>query len=230
MQTSVVIPTLNEEANIGEVLKELPMEFVSEVIVVDGGSQDRTPQIAAAGGAKVLLERRPGYGRACAAGAAHAAGDIVVFMDGDGADDPRQLPDLLRPIQEGQADMVLGSRLKMEITPGAMPWHQRFGNRLSAWLFRLLYGLPLTDLSPFRAIYREKLLALGTLEMTYGYPTEMIAKAARQGWRIVEVPVRYRPRSGGSSKISGTLRGTFLATYFILKTILQYAGKQGEHR
>jgi hypothetical protein len=112
--------------------------------------------------------------------------------------------------------MVLGSRLAEEIAPGAMPWHQRFGNRLAAWLIRHLYGLPLTDLSPFRAVSRELLLGLGMEEMTYGWPTEMIVKAARQRWRIVETPVRYRPRLGGRSKISGTVRGTVLATYYTI--------------
>jgi hypothetical protein len=104
-----------------------------------------------------------------------------------------------------------------------MPWHQRFGNWLSASLFRLLYGLPITDLSPFRAVLRSKLIELDMQEMTYGWPTEMIAKAARGGWSIIEVPVDYRPRLGGKSKISGTLRGTFLATYYILSTIFKYS-------
>ena len=147
----------------------------------------------------------------------------MAFLDADGADDPAQLPDLLAPILAGQADLVLGSRLAGEIAPGAMPWQQRFGNRLAAWLIRRLYGLPLTDLSPFRAVGRASLLRLEMEEMTYGWPTEMIVKAARAGWRVVEAPVRYRPRLGGRSKISGTLRGTVLAAYYILRTIFRYA-------
>ncbi len=226
MRVSVVIPALNEEESIPEVLAEIPTNLVSEVLVVDGGSEDNTVRIAREHGAKVIEEPRRGYGRACAAGAAGASGEVIVFLDADGADDPSQIRSLLVPIRTGKADMVLGSRLAGEITAGAMPWHQRFGNWFSSRLFRVLYGLPLTDLAPFRAVQREKLLDLGMQEMTYGWPTEMIAKAACRGWRIVEVPVRYRARMGGKSKISGTFRGTILATYFILTTIFRYAWKR----
>ncbi|MGD2157606.1 MAG: glycosyltransferase family 2 protein [Anaerolineales bacterium] len=222
MSTSVIIPALNEEQSLGAVLEAIPPESVAQIIVVDGGSTDGTVAVAEAAGAKVIHEPQRGYGRACAAGLAHASGEFIVFMDADGADDPTQIPDLLAPLLEGRADLVLGSRLAGDISPGAMPWHQRVGNRLSAWLLRVLYGLPISDLSPFRALRREKLLRLGMVEMTYGWPTEMIAKAARRGWRIVELPVRYRPRLGGHSKISGTIRGTVLSTYYILKTIFKY--------
>ena len=161
MSVSVIIPTLNEEASIGQVLAAIPPGSVDEVIVVDGGSCDRTTEIAQAGGARVICEPERGYGRACATGVDAAQGDIVAFLDGDGADDPTQLPDLLAPILAGQADMVLGSRLAGRMATNAMPWHQRFGNWLAAWLIRPLYNLPLTDLSPFRAVDRDKLLALG---------------------------------------------------------------------
>lgn len=224
MAVSVVIPALDEEESIGWVLAAIPQDVVDEIIVVDGGSTDDTAAIAQAAGARVIFEPRRGYGRACAVGLAAASGDIVTFLDGDGADDPGQIPDLLAPILLGEADMVLGSRLAGEMPIDAMPWHQRFGNRLAARLIRWLYGLPVTDLSPFRAVKRESLLALGMEDMTHGWPTEMIVKAARNGWRIVEVPVRYRPRLGGTSKISGTVRGTVLATYCILRTILGYVG------
>jgi glycosyltransferase involved in cell wall biosynthesis len=223
MRVSLVIPALDEEESIGHVLAAIPTELIHEVIVVDGGSKDDTVAIAHAAGAQVVHERRPGYGRACAAGVGAAEGEILLFLDADGADDPSQIPELLRPFTAGQADMVLGSRLAGEVAPGAMPWHQRFGNWLSAWLIRRLYGLPLTDLSPFRAVNRERLLGLKMQEMTYGWPTEMIVKAARQRWRVVEVPVHYRRRLGGQSKISGTLRGTVLATWYILCTIFRYA-------
>jgi len=223
MRTSVIIPALNEEESIEQVLAAIPAQSVSEVIVVDGGSGDDTVAIAQAAGAQVVHEPRRGYGRACSAGVVTATGDIVLFLDADGADDPRQIPDLVAPILGGQVDMVLGSRLAREMMPGAMPWHQRFGNWLAAWLIRRLYGLPLTDLSPFRAVRRASLLTLGMEEMTFGWPTEMIVKAARRGWRVVEIPVRYRRRLGGHSKISGTVRGTVMATYFILWTILRHS-------
>lgn len=221
MRASLVIPAFNEAESIGAVLSEIPPYTVEEVIVVDGGSHDSTAAIARSHGASVILEPRRGYGLACDAGMRAAVGEIVVFMDADGANDPAKIEILLEPLQAGQADMVLGSRLAGEITKGAMPWHQRTGNWLAASLFRSLYALPITDLAPFRAVDREKLLALDLREMTYGWPTEMIAKAARQGWRIREVPVRYRPRLGGDSKISGTFKGTLLATYFILTTIIR---------
>jgi glycosyltransferase involved in cell wall biosynthesis len=227
MRTSVITPALNEEESIGQVLAAVPTGVTDEVIVVDGGSSDGTVVVAQAAGARVVLEPRRGYGRACATGIAAAQGDIVLFLDADGADDPSQIPELLAPILAGRADMVLGSRLAGEIAAGAMPWHQRFGNWLAAWLIRRLYGLPLTDLSPLRAVRRQSLLELGMEEMTYGWPTEMIVKAARRGWRVVEIPARYRPRLGGRSKISGTLRGTALATYYILWTIFRHSVKRG---
>jgi glycosyltransferase involved in cell wall biosynthesis len=220
---SVVIPALNEEASIAVVLAAIPLDAVGEIVVVDGGSSDRTVEIAQAGGARVICEPRRGYGRACAAGVVAVESDVIVFLDADGADDPMQIPELLAPILAGRADMVLGSRMSGEMAADAMPRHQRFGNWLSAWFIRRLYGLPITDLAPFRAVDREKLLSLEMSEMTYGWPTEMIVKAARRGWRVVELPARYRPRLGGRSKISGTLKGTLLATYYILWTIFRYA-------
>jgi glycosyltransferase involved in cell wall biosynthesis len=223
MAVSVIIPAWNEAESIAAVLAEISPELVTEVLVVDGGSNDGTPHIAAQSGARVLYESRRGYGRACATGADAAIGDILVFLDADGADDPRHLPDLLAPIQAYTADMVLGSRLAGRIQPGAMPWHQRSGNWLSAVLIQQLYGLRLTDLSPFRAVRKSKLSELNMQEMTYGWPTEMIVKAARRRWRLTEVPVDYRPRLGGQSKISGTVKGTILATYFIMKVIARYA-------
>ena len=223
MRISVVIPALNEGQTIGSVLAAIPRQAELEILVVDGGSVDGTKEVAQASGARVIAEPRRGYGRACAAGVAAALGEVLVFMDADGADDPRYLPELLSPLFNGRAQMVLGSRLGGSIDPGAMPWHQRLGNWCSAQLMRHLYGLSLTDLSPFRAVLREKLQELDMQEMAYGWPTEMIAKAAQHGWRILEIPVTYRRRSGGRSKISGTFQGTMLAAYDILRTIVRYS-------
>ncbi|MBN2501222.1 MAG: glycosyltransferase family 2 protein, partial [Anaerolineales bacterium] len=178
LTVSVVIPALNEAASIGAVLAAIPSTSVAEVIVVDGGSTDDTVAIARQAGARVMTEKQRGYGRACATGVAASSSNVVIFLDADGADDPTQIEKLLVPILSAEADMVLGSRLAGEIAPGAMPWHQRFGNWLSALLFRVLYCLPITDLSPFRAITRVALLELDMREMTYGWPTEMIAKAS----------------------------------------------------
>jgi glycosyltransferase involved in cell wall biosynthesis len=223
MQVSVILPALNESETIAQVLAAIPRMEGLEILVVDGGSTDGTPQIAGMNGARVVIEPRRGYGRACHTGMLEARGEILAFLDADGADDPLQLPAIVGPLLQGEAEMVLGSRLAGVIQPGAMPWHQRAGNWLAARLIRQLYHLPLTDLSPFRAVLKRDLLLLNMQEMTYGWPTEMIVKAARRGWRILEVPVTYRPRLGGKSKISGTLRGTLLAACFILGTILRYA-------
>lgn len=219
----MIIPTLNEAETLAGVLAAIPGSGVGEILVIDGCSTDGTPAIAEAGGARVISEIRRGYGRACASGLSAARGEIVVFMDADGADDPRCLPELVAPLVGGQAEMSLGSRLAGVIEAGAMPWHQEAGNRLCAWLIRRLYRLDITDLSPLRAVLREELLKLDLQEMTYGWPTEMIVKAARCGWRIREIPVQYHRRQGGRSKISGTWRGSLLATYHILNTILRYA-------
>lgn len=226
MRTSVIIPAINEGESLGQVLVAIDRSQVDEIILVDGGSTDNTVAVAEASSAKVILEPRPGYGRACATGVANAAGDILVFMDADGADDPHQILNLIGPILSGEVDLVLGSRIAGNIATGAMPWHQRFGNWLSAKIIQVLYGLPITDLSPFRAVLYSKLLELDMIEMSYGWPTEMITKAARNGWKIVEIPVNYYPRLAGKSKISGTLKGTILATYFILSTIIKYARKE----
>jgi glycosyltransferase involved in cell wall biosynthesis len=196
------------------------------VVVVDNGSTDRTAEVAQQAGAVVVWEPRAGYGYACAAGVQAAGGRdarILVFLDADGSFDPAQISDLLAPIEAAQADLVLGSRPAGGMEPGAMPPHARFGNWLVARLMRLLYGLRVTDLGPFRAIRAGLLAQLDMHEMTYGWPTEMMVKAARHGARVVEVPVRYRVRRGGRSKVSGTVRGTILATYAILFVTLRYA-------
>jgi glycosyltransferase involved in cell wall biosynthesis len=219
---SVVIPTHNEAQAIERVLADLPSELTTEVIVVDSNSNDGTPEIAANMGARVLREPRRGYGRACLTGLENAnAPDVVVFLDGDYSDRPSELPILLAPIMEGRADITFGSRLGKQRIPGALPWHAVFGNRLAANLIRILYGLKISDLGPFRAGRVEVLRALALEEITYGWAVEMILKGAMAGFRVVEVPVSYYPRIG-TSKISGTLKGTVGAAWFILSLIVRY--------
>lgn len=222
MRVSVIIPTHNEAEAIGHVLPDLPSELVTEVIVVDSNSTDGTPDLARKMGARVIQEPRRGYGRACLTGLANAQNpDVVVFLDGDYSDRPAELPVILAPIIEGRADITLGSRFGSKSSPGAVPWHQSFGNRLAAGLIRLLYGVNVTDLGPFRAARAEVLRALVLEETTYGWAVEMILKAAVARFRIVEVPVSYYPRIG-KSKISGTLKGTMGAAWFILSRIVRY--------
>ncbi len=222
MRVSVIIPTHNEAQAIGRVLVDLPSNLVTEVIVVDSNSNDGTREVAAKLGARVLQEPRRGYGRACLTGlAAVNAPDVVVFLDGDYSDRPSELPILLAPITEGRADIALGSRLQERRSVGALPWHQVFGNRLAAGLIRSLYRLEITDLGPFRAGRADVLGALGLEETTYGWAVEMILKGALAGYRVIEVPVSYYPRIG-KSKISGTLKGTIGAGWFILSLIVRY--------
>jgi len=228
VKITVIIPALNEGNNIRRLVHEIPRDAASSVvvIVVDNGSTDHTADEARAAGAQVVAEPRRGYGYACAAGVeAIDAADVVVFMDGDGSFDPAELPHLIAPLADGRADLVLGSRVMGGIEPGAMPPHQQFGNRLVSRLMGWLYGIRVTDLGPYRAIRLERLRALHMREMTFGWPTEMMVKTARQRARIVEVPVTYRKRWSGRSKVSGTLRGTLLATYYILGVMLRYAAR-----
>jgi glycosyltransferase involved in cell wall biosynthesis len=221
MRVTVVIPTYNEAGSIARVLDEIPSALVTEVLVVDGGSTDGTAEIAAAHGARVIIETRRGYGRACLLGLARAdSPETVVFLDGDYSDRPSELGRIVEPIREGRADVVLGSRLAGGLAPGAMPWHAVLGNRLAATLIRWLYGIPLTDLGPFRAARYQVLRALDLSEQTYGWAVEMVTRGARRGYRVMEVPVSYHPRIG-VSKISGTFRGTMGAAFCILAGIVK---------
>jgi len=222
VRVSVVIPTHNEAQSIGRVLADLPADIVTEVWVVDSNSTDGTPEIAAKMGARVLHEPLRGYGRACLTGLAAAnSPDVVVFLDGDYSDRPDELPLLLAPIIEKRADITLGSRLQAQHSADALPWHQAFGNRLAAGLIRLLFGVKITDLGPFRAARADVLRALALEETTYGWAVEIILRGTLGGFRIVEVPVSYYPRIG-KSKISGTLKGTLGAAWFILSLIVRY--------
>ena len=222
MRVSVIIPTRNEAQSIEHVLADLPRDLVTEVIVVDSSSNDGTPEIAARMGARVIQEPRRGYGSACLTGLAAAESpDVVVFLDGDYSDRPSELPTLLAPIIEGRADITLGSRLGERRIAGALPWHQAFGNRLAAGLIRILYGLQISDLGPFRAARADVLRKLALEEATYGWAVEMILKGTLAGSRVLEVPVSYYPRIG-ESKISGTVKGTVGAAWFILSLIVRY--------
>jgi len=225
---TVIIPALNEAGNIARLVDECSALRLDRarlsVLVVDNGSSDNTAEEATSAGARVVYEPRRGYGYACAAGVLAATeAEIVIFLDGDFSSLPAEMPVILAPLLAGEADLVQGSRELGGIAPGAMPIHQRIGNRVATGVIRLLYGFPITDLGPYRAIRRQALLGLQMREMTYGWPTEMTVKAARQGLRIVEVPVSFHPRRLGRSKVSGTLRGTLLAAWFILGVSMRYA-------
>lgn len=222
----VIIPAFNEENGVGEVVREIPRAFVREIIVVNNASTDNTEVIAREAGATVLREPVPGYGRACLRGIAHAQlseplPEIVVFLDADHSDFPEEIPNVIQPIIEGKADLVIGSRAIGQRERGSMTPQQVFGNWLATRLLSILYGATFTDLGPFRAIRFNKLLALNMQDKTYGWTVEMQIKAARDGLLYVEVPVRYRRRIG-FSKISGTVKGTLLAGYKIIATILKY--------
>lgn len=201
-----------------------PWHGVHDLIVVDNGSTDRTAEVARRAGARVVTEPIPGYGRACLAGMAalDPSVDTIVWMDGDGADDPSEVPKLLEPLAQDRADLVIGSRVA-QAAPGSLTIPQRFGNRLACALMRWCFGVRSTDLGPFRAIRRQALERLGMTDQAFGWTVEMQAKAARAGLRVVEVPVRYRRRSMGRSKISGTLSGTLRAGWAILSTIIKVA-------
>jgi glycosyltransferase involved in cell wall biosynthesis len=226
-RVAVVIPTLNEEEPIGQVIRAIPRTVVDEVIVVDSGSEDRTVERARAAGAQVLIERQRGYGRACAAGA-HAARDcaIIIFIDGDGSDRPELVPSLLAPILAGTHDFVLGTRTRGEREPGSMNALQIAAGYGAGALMRLLYGVGFTDMCAFRAIRREALEQLRMREMTYGWNLEMQMRAARAGLRILELPVAHRRRLGGSSKVSGTISGTLKAALRIALTFARIASER----
>jgi glycosyltransferase involved in cell wall biosynthesis len=217
---AVVIPTLNEASAIVRVIGELPRAMVREIIVADGGSMDETCAKAQAAGARVLDAGR-GYGRACALGAAAAdpACDVIVFLDGDGADRGDLLGELTAPIMAGTHDFVLASRTKGEREPGAMLWHQLLAGRMAGWVIGARYGVVYSDMCAFRAIRRDALNRLGLTEMGYGWNIEMQLRAAALGLRILERPLPYRRRAGGTSKVAGSLSGTLRAIVAILRTV-----------
>lgn len=224
-RVALVIPAWNEAGNIGAVLSEVPPETVEWVFVVAGDSTDGTADIAAAHGARVLGQPRPGYGAACWSGAqaaAAAGATIIAFLDGDYADPPAELPRLLAPLVDGRADLSLGVRA-FDAARGALPAHARFGNRAVLLALRLLLGRRIADLPSFKALRARDLQRLGMREMTYGWTTEMVVKAVRAGMRLAEVPVTYRARRGGRSKVSGTVRGSLGAAWKLTTCAVRYA-------
>ena len=228
---SVVIPALNEEEPIGGVVREIAATKIpGEIIVVDNGSSDRTAEQAREAGARVVVAPR-GYGRACAAGvvAVRPECDIIVFLDGDGSDCPEFMNQLVDPIAAGTHDFVIGSRTRGQREPASMNFQQILSGRLAGLVMRVLYGVHYTDMCPFRVIRRDALERLSMQEKTYGWNLEMQMRAARAGLRILEVPVNHRCRSGGESKVSGTLRGTFVAGARIIATLLRIAFERETH-
>lgn len=219
---SVVIPTFNEAEAIAAVIREIPADVAGDIIIADGGSTDGTRDIARAAGARVVDAGR-GYGRACQAGADAATCDVVVFLDGDGADRGDLIGMIAGPVLAGTQDFVLASRTRGERDPGAMLWHQVLAGRAAGFGMGALYGVRYSDMCAFRAIRRDTLHRLDMREMTYGWNIEMQMKAARAGLRIQEIPMPYRCRAGGQSKVAGSVRGTLRAGGKIVSTFVRVA-------
>jgi glycosyltransferase involved in cell wall biosynthesis len=222
---SVIIAALNEEESIAKVIEAVPRDIADEIIVVDNDSSDRTAEVARSAGARVVHEPRRGYGRAFMTGleSISPASEIIVFLDGDGSDCPELMDRLVRPIIEGKYDFVIGSRTAGRREPGSMNLHQVVAGYVIGFFLRVLYGVRSTDMGPFRAIRRRTLESLRMREETYGWPLEMQMRAAHAKVRTLEVPVDYRRRAGGRSKIAGTVRGSILAASRILVTFARLA-------
>jgi glycosyltransferase involved in cell wall biosynthesis len=218
---ALIIPALNEAGSIGRLLSQVPPGLFSQIIVVDNGSGDGTAEMARAGGARVVREPRRGYGRACLAGLAEVLPETsaVAFIDADLSDDPADLEPLLASLERGPWDLVIGSRVLGTAEPGSLTPLQRFGNWLATRLIRRIWGVTFTDLGPLRALRMNALGQLGLRDPNFGWNVEMQAKAARLGLKVTEIPVRYRRRQSGKSKISGTLVGSIAAGAKILLTI-----------
>lgn len=229
---SVIIAALNEEEAIANVIRAVPNDVANEIVVVDNGSKDRTAEVARTAGARVVHEKIPGYGRAFRAGlrAISPECEIVVFLDGDGSDCPEMMDRLVGPITNGTADFVIGSRTRGTREGGSMNFHQVIAGYMVGFVLHLLYGVRSTDMGPFRAIRRDTLDSLGLREETYGWPLEMQMRAAQAGVRTLEVPVDYRRRAGGHSKIAGSVRGSVLAATRILVTLARLAIYQSKKR
>ena len=222
---AMVVPCLDEEAAIGPLVRELVTLGFDEVIVVDGGSRDGTAAIARDAGARVIVERRRGYGLACATGVAAVRADaaVVCFIDGDGSDDPGFAPALVGPVMRGEADFAIGSRLRGAREAGSLTPQQVVAGHLAGALMRANYGVRYTDMGPFRAIAKPALDRLGMREATFGWNLEMQMRAAAGGLRVLEVPVGCRNRVGGVSKVSGNLSATLPAAWTLAKTYVRLA-------
>ncbi len=221
----VIIPAYNEEESIGKVVRDIPTEWVRDIVVCNNNSKDNTRAVAEEAGATVVDQPQPGYGSACLKGMEFIASkevlpDIIVFVDGDYSDHPEQLPDVVKPIIEDAVDMVIGSRVSGDLEKGAMMPQQIFGNWLATSLIKFFYSYEFTDLGPFRAIRYDKLMDINMEDPDFGWTVEMQVKAAKLKLNCVEVPVKYRKRIG-VSKVSGTIRGTVLAGHKILWTIFK---------
>ncbi len=221
MKSIVIIPAYNEEQSIGKVVSSIPRDLISEVVVVNNNSSDNTVSAAKSAGATVINEIVQGYGASCLTGMDYVKTkncDIVVFMDGDYSDFPEETKLLIEPIIQRNYDLVLGSRVLGKREKGALPIQSRIGSIISSFLIRLFWDVKYTDLGPFRTIKLDKLLELNMKDKWYGWTVEMQIKAAKKNYKILEIPVSYRKRIG-KSKVTGTIKGTFMASFIILKTI-----------
>jgi len=224
---AVIVPALDEEENIGLLVEEIKAAAaclqdvdVTIICVVDNGSTDATAGVALAAGAMVVHEPRRGYGQSCLSGAIACEGaDLLIYMDGDRSEVPAEMGFLVAPVLAGDADLVIGSRVRGRLEPGALTSAQRWGNRVASWLMLAQYRVHISDLGPYRVIRREHLLSLGMTEMSYGWPSEMIARAAKAGLRIQELPVSCRRRAAGVSKVSGNLKASALTGWRIANVI-----------
>lgn len=226
---ALVIPAWNEEDALCQLLPEIPAHLVQWVVVVDNNSTDATAQVAQAAGALVVAEPLRGYGRACWRGfqtACDLGAEIIVFMDGDGSDNPLDLSAMLAPILAGHTEFVMGSRVSAYAQSGSVPPQARFGNWLISWLVSRMYDVSLHDIGSFRAVRSSLLVSLNMQEMTFGWPVEMLVKAGRAQHPIIEVPLHYRCRSHGESKVAGTIWGSIRAAYSMLGTMARYARKR----
>lgn len=229
---ALVIPALNEEEALSRLLPELTTAPITWIIVVDNNSTDATAVVARQAGAMVVSEPTRGYGWACWRGfmaALELGAGIVMFMDGDGSDNPLDIPTMLAPVLADEADLVMGSRVSSNAERGAVPPQARLGNWLTSRAINLFYGAHVHDIGSFRVVRSEVLQALQMREMTFGWPVEMLVKAARARYRIVEIPIHYRRRSHGRSKVAGTVAGSVKAAYHMLRVVVRYVGERGSY-